>query len=132
MVGSYRDDGARGRCVKGVRMTGGGYISDREPGRGPRILPEYAQLGTTLSGVEWLDCSARATSSAQEGILVVCDVCVTACWVDPNVCGGCGSCSSCDELGGPTGAEGELVSLSMYRWGTDEEVAGEGGGFTNA
>ena len=83
MVGPYRDEGARGRCVEGVGMNGGGYTSGWERVRGPRILPEYAQLGTTVSGVEWPDCSARATSSAQEELLVVgsagCDVCVTVC-----------------------------------------------------
>ena len=57
-------------CVCGVGITGGGYTSGWDRGRGPRILPEYAQLGTTVSGVERPDCSAVATSLAQEGIFV--------------------------------------------------------------
>ena len=101
-------------------------------------------MGTTVSGVERPDCSAVATSSAQEGMLVGCgggcDVETAVCAVEKSG-GGCGTwffprrSSSCDELCGPTGTEGELVSLSIYRWSSpelEEEVAGEGSGFTRA
>ena len=83
MVGPYRVEGARGRCVEGVGVTGGGYTSGWERGRGPRTLPKYALFGTTVSVVEWTDCSMRATSLAREDILVVwsggCDACFTVC-----------------------------------------------------
>ena len=71
MVGQYCDEDARDCCVEGVGMTGGGYSSVWERGRGSRILPEHATFGATVSGAEWSDCSAGATSSAQEEILVV-------------------------------------------------------------
>ena len=95
----------------------------------------------TVSGVEVPDCS---TSLAQEGILGCSDGC---CSVEIAVCeieksgGGCDTwlvprrSGSCDELCGPTGTDGELVSLSEYRWSSpelEEEVAGEGSGFTRA
>ena len=62
MVGPYRGKGTRDRCLEGVGITGGGYTSGWERGRDPGILPEYAQFGTTVSGVEQSDCSAIATS----------------------------------------------------------------------
>ena len=64
MVEPYRGEGTIGRYVWGVSITGGGYTSGCDRGRDPRILPEYAQLGMTVSGVEQPDCSAVATSSA--------------------------------------------------------------------
>ena len=144
MVGSYRGEGTSGRCVWGVGITGGGYTSRCDCGRDPRILPEYAQLVMTVSGVERRDCSAVATSSAQVGIHIGwgggCDVGAAVCAVE-KIGGGCGTwvlpcrSSSCDELGGPTAVEGELVFLSIYRWSSpelEEEVAGEGSGFTRA
>ena len=105
---------------------------------------EYAQLGTTVSGVKQPDCSAVATSSAQERILAGwgddCDVNTAVCALEKSG-GGCGTwvlpfrSSSCDEIGGHTAVEGELVSLSIYRWSSpelEEEVAGEGSGFARA
>ena len=70
MVGPYHDGGACGRCLEGVGITGGGYTHVWERGRDPRILPEYGLFGLTVSGVERPDCSAIATSSAEEEILV--------------------------------------------------------------
>ena len=76
-----------------VGTTAGGQTSGFDRDRGPRILPEYAQFGTTVSGVEWPDCSVVATSSAQEGILVGwgggCDE-TTVCVVEKRG-GGCGT-----------------------------------------
>ena len=69
MVGPYGGEGKRGRCGAGVGITGGGYTSGWECGRDPRSLPEYAHFGITVSVVERPDCSAIATSSAQEEIL---------------------------------------------------------------
>ena len=126
-------------------ITGAGYTSGWDCGRDPRIVPEHAQFGTTESGVERPDCSAIATSSAQEEILVGwgggCDVGIDVWVVVRSIEGGCGTgwslwrSSSCDELGSPTGAEGELVSLSICRWSSPEEedeVAVESSGFTRA
>ena len=70
MVRPYRSEGTRGRCEWGVGITGGGYTSGCDRSRDPRILPEDVQLGTNISGVELPDCSAVATSLAQEEMLV--------------------------------------------------------------
>ena len=105
MVGPYCGEGTRERWEWGVGITGGGYTSGCDRGPDPRILPEYAQLGTTVSGVERPDCFAVATSSAQEGILRGwgggCDVDTAVCRVQKSG-GGCGTwvlpcrSSSCD------------------------------------
>ena len=95
MVGPYRGEGTRGRFERGVGITGGSYTSGWDRGQDPRILFEYAHLGTTVSGVERPDCSAVATSSAQEEILVggggSCDVKVSVLVVVANVAVGCGT-----------------------------------------
>ena len=63
--------------------------------RRPRILPEYAQFGMTISGIEQSDCYAVATSSAQGEILVGwdagCGVEIDVCVVVTNIGGGCGT-----------------------------------------
>ena len=86
MVGPYRGEDTGGLFVCGVGITVGGYTNGWDRGRGPQIFPEYAPLGTTVSGVERPDCSAVVISSAQEGILVgwggCCDVATTACAVE--------------------------------------------------
>ena len=83
MAQPYHDRGACGCCVEGVGITCGGYTSGWERGQDQRILPEYAQFGSTLSAVEPPDCSAMATSSAQVEILVGCGGCdmEIAVWV---------------------------------------------------
>ena len=70
MIGPYRSEGTRGRCERAVDIPGGVYTSGGERVRVPRILPECSQFRTTVPGVEQPDCSAIATSSAQEEILV--------------------------------------------------------------
>ena len=94
-VGPYRGEGTCGRCGKGVGITGGRYTSDWDRGRDPRILQEHAQFGTAVLGVERPDCSAIATSSAQEGILASwgggCDVGIDVWVFVPNIGGGCGT-----------------------------------------
>ena len=50
-------------------MNVGGYTSGCDRDRDPRIRPESAHFGTTVSGVERPDFSAVATSSDQEGIV---------------------------------------------------------------
>ena len=95
MVGPYRGEGARGRCVEGVGITGGGYTKGWERVRDPRIIPKYAQIEITVSSVERPDCSAIATSSAQEEIPVGwvggCDMGVAVVVVAPNTGGACGT-----------------------------------------
>ena len=80
--------------VCGVGITGGGQTSGFDRGRAPRILPEYAQLVTTVSGVEQPDGFAVATSSAQEGMLAGwgggCDADTAVCAVEKSG-GGCGT-----------------------------------------
>ena len=76
-MGPYLGEDTGGCCWCGVGITGGGYTIGCDCGREPRILPEYARLGTTVSGVECPDCS---TSSAQD-----------VNWVDLGGC--CGVCS---------------------------------------
>ena len=79
----YRVEGTCGRCVCGVAITDGAYTIGCDRGRDPRILPEYAQLGMTVSCMDRPDCS---TSSAQEGILVDwgggCEVDTAVCAVE--------------------------------------------------
>ena len=94
MVGACRNEYTGGRCACGVGITGGGHTSAWDRGRGPPILPEYAQLGTIFSVVERPDCSAVASSSAQKGILVGwgggCVVATTACAAEKSGVG-CGT-----------------------------------------
>ena len=65
-MGPYRDDGTSGHCVERVGINGAGYTSSCDRGPDSQILSEFAQLGTTVSGVERPICSAVATSSTQE------------------------------------------------------------------
>ena len=54
MVGPYRDEDARGRCVEGVGITGGGYTNCWDRGQDPRILqsmPSLEQLFQAWNGL---------------------------------------------------------------------------------
>ena len=124
MIGPYRDEGTGGRCVCGVLAS---LVEGIPVAAIVVVIHESDQSIPSWGDGLWCgapDCSAVATSSAQEGNLVdwvgVCDVGTAVCAVKKSG-GGCGTCvlpcrsSSCDELcGPPTGVEGELVSLSTY------------------
>ena len=95
MVESYRSEGTLGRCERVVGITVGGCTSGRDRGRDPRILPEYAQFVTVVSDVEMPDCSAVATSSAQEEMFVGggggCEMGIVVFAVAPKIGGGGGT-----------------------------------------